>query len=164
MRHITRNNHGFTIVELLIVIVVIGILAAITIVAYNGVTQRANTSSAQMAAETVARKSEAYNSELGSYPYSTTGSDLTADSTKSYFIPSASIAFTLATTQPTTPATVKILKCGTTPNSTQANIISANSNITGLRIYYWTYTGTPSAANYATAGSDTGSGIACPTS
>ena len=32
---------GFTIVELLIVIVVIGILAAITIVAYNGVQQRA---------------------------------------------------------------------------------------------------------------------------
>ena len=31
---------GFTIVELLIVIVVIGILAAITIVAYNGVTKR----------------------------------------------------------------------------------------------------------------------------
>lgn len=32
---------GFTIVELLIVIVVIGILAAITIVAYNGVQQKA---------------------------------------------------------------------------------------------------------------------------
>ena len=32
---------GFTIVELLIVIVVIGILAAITIVAYNGISQRA---------------------------------------------------------------------------------------------------------------------------
>jgi prepilin-type N-terminal cleavage/methylation domain-containing protein len=37
-----KNKHqvGFTIVELLIVIVVIGILAAITIVAYNGVQQR----------------------------------------------------------------------------------------------------------------------------
>lgn len=33
---------GFTIVELLIVIVVIGILAAITIVAFNGIQQRAN--------------------------------------------------------------------------------------------------------------------------
>ncbi|HET8884096.1 MAG TPA: prepilin-type N-terminal cleavage/methylation domain-containing protein, partial [Candidatus Saccharimonadales bacterium] len=32
---------GFTIVELLIVIVVIGILAAITIVAYNGIQERA---------------------------------------------------------------------------------------------------------------------------
>ena len=36
----TRQT-GFTIVELLIVIVVIGILAAITIVAYNGIQTRA---------------------------------------------------------------------------------------------------------------------------
>ena len=35
-----KKQTGFTIVELLIVIVVIGILAAITIVAYNGMQQR----------------------------------------------------------------------------------------------------------------------------
>src|SRR5450759_2009792 len=38
------NRRGFTIVELLIVIVVIGILAAITIVAYSGIQQRARDS------------------------------------------------------------------------------------------------------------------------
>ncbi len=37
------KQKGFTIVELLIVIVVIGILAAISIVAYNGIQQRAQT-------------------------------------------------------------------------------------------------------------------------
>lgn len=37
----TRPTLGFTIVELLIVIVVIGVLAAITIVAYNGMQVRA---------------------------------------------------------------------------------------------------------------------------
>lgn len=36
-----KNSQGFTIVELLIVIVVIAILAAITIVSYNGITARA---------------------------------------------------------------------------------------------------------------------------
>jgi len=39
-----NKQPGFTIVELLIVIVVIGILAAITIVAYNGIQQRARDS------------------------------------------------------------------------------------------------------------------------
>lgn len=42
-----RKQTGFTIVELLVVIVVIGILAAITIVAYNGVQNRASDAAVQ---------------------------------------------------------------------------------------------------------------------
>ena len=41
------KNRGFTIVELLVVIVVIGILAAITIVSYTGISQRATVASIQ---------------------------------------------------------------------------------------------------------------------
>ena len=37
-----KNAYGFTIVELLIVIVVVGVLAAISIVAYSGVSNNAN--------------------------------------------------------------------------------------------------------------------------
>ena len=37
---VRKLNQGFTIVELLIVVVVIAILAAITIIAYNGITTR----------------------------------------------------------------------------------------------------------------------------
>jgi len=47
---------GFTIVELLIVIVVIGILAAITIVAFNGVQDRAKASAAQAAATQASKR------------------------------------------------------------------------------------------------------------
>jgi prepilin-type N-terminal cleavage/methylation domain-containing protein len=59
---------GFTIVELLIVIVVIGILAAITIVAYNGIQDRAHASSAQVAAHSVAGLLGAANATNGNYP------------------------------------------------------------------------------------------------
>jgi prepilin-type N-terminal cleavage/methylation domain-containing protein len=47
MNRPSRNATGFTIVELLIVVVVIAILAAITIVSYNGITNRAKESAAQ---------------------------------------------------------------------------------------------------------------------
>jgi type IV pilus assembly protein PilA len=42
-----RRTRGFTIVELLIVIVVIAILAAITVAAYTGIRERANLSAVQ---------------------------------------------------------------------------------------------------------------------
>lgn len=39
-----RKQHGFTIVELLIVVVIVAILASITIVAYTGIQQRSKNS------------------------------------------------------------------------------------------------------------------------
>ncbi len=62
------NTKGFTIVELLIVIVVIGILAAITIVAFNGIQTRGRDSAAQSLGNSILKKAEAYNSVSGAYP------------------------------------------------------------------------------------------------
>ena len=55
MRMNNKKQQAFTIVELLIVIVVIGILAAITIVAYNGIQTRAKDTQIKDTAAKVAK-------------------------------------------------------------------------------------------------------------
>ena len=62
------KSRGFTIVELLIVIVVIAILAAITIVAYNGIQNRAKTSAGNAGANSLMKKAEAFNTINSVYP------------------------------------------------------------------------------------------------
>jgi len=59
----TTASRGFTIVELLIVIVVIGILAAITIVAFNGVQNKARAGAAQSAVSQANKKILTYAAE-----------------------------------------------------------------------------------------------------
>ena len=67
------GKNGFTIVELLIVIVVIGILAAITIVAFNGVQERANSSTVRSDLGSIAKKVELFRVDSASSSYPTTG-------------------------------------------------------------------------------------------
>lgn len=61
-------RHGFTLVELLIVIVVIAILAAISIVAYNGITQRAYHNRATSELSSIAKAVALYRADKGEYP------------------------------------------------------------------------------------------------
>ena len=61
-------HKGFTIVELLIVIVIIGILAAISIVAYNGVQNKAYNSAVQSDLRQLATKLSLYESDQNRYP------------------------------------------------------------------------------------------------
>lgn len=67
-RQLLNPNRGFTIVELLIVIVVIGILAAITIVAYNGIQQRARVATVSSDLEGAAKQLAMDQVTASSYP------------------------------------------------------------------------------------------------
>ncbi|HSH18719.1 MAG TPA: prepilin-type N-terminal cleavage/methylation domain-containing protein [Candidatus Saccharimonadales bacterium] len=62
------TQKGFTIVELLIVIVVIGILAALVITTYNGIQQKGRNTERQTDAKSVQGQLEAYYAQNGKYP------------------------------------------------------------------------------------------------
>jgi prepilin-type N-terminal cleavage/methylation domain-containing protein len=76
-----RSASGFTIVELLVVIVVIGILAAITIVSYTGISQKAVLASLQSDLSTSAQKLKMYQVEHSAYPAALDDSNCPKDST-----------------------------------------------------------------------------------
>jgi prepilin-type N-terminal cleavage/methylation domain-containing protein len=63
-----HKQRGFTIVELLIVIVVVAILAAITIVAYNGIQNRSKSAQFLAAIDAYVKAAEIYKIENGDYP------------------------------------------------------------------------------------------------
>jgi len=68
MKAVSHNRSGFTIVELLIVIVVIAILAAISIVAYNGIQARAETAKSVSAVASWAKAIRMYSIDTDSWP------------------------------------------------------------------------------------------------
>ena len=68
MISLKKSNKGFTIVELLIVIVVIGILAALVITTYAGIQSKARNSKRSSDVAAVQTQLEAFYSQNGYYP------------------------------------------------------------------------------------------------
>ena len=120
-----KSEKGFTIVELLIVIVVIGILAAIVIVAFNGVQNRAKTQSSQASASNVQKKIEAYNAATGNYPTISTYSALT----------------TALNGQPESTLANSGVTLGTPNNSTtnRVGVYTCSAGGTGISVTWYSY-------------------------
>ncbi len=79
-RRASRTNNGFTIVELLIVVVVIAILATITIVSYSGITKRAQQVSILAQVDRFEKSLRMYKETYGEWPLmpATTGQHFSA--------------------------------------------------------------------------------------
>jgi len=152
-----KDERGFTLVELLIVIVVIAILAAITIVAYSGITARANSSKAQANAESAQKVAEAMNADNGYYPAlaGSTGCVLAAAPTTT--------CFALGSTSTKLPSGMTVIPSAATPTITASNgtntvayaCLTTCSSATGGYIAYWNFTS--GAVNYVYVGNASGS-------
>ena len=82
----SRISFGFTIVELIVVIVVIGILAAITIVAYTGINQKAIVASLQSDLENAYKQMELLKVDNDGYPTNITPTTFKSSNGNTYVI------------------------------------------------------------------------------
>ena len=142
--NITKADKGFTIVELLVVIVVIGILAAITIVAYNGVQNRAKATANNANAQEVQNKAEIYAADAGNGVYPSNGTTFKTFTDTSAL--SSAVKTVLTTTAPSAsnPSGITYAPC-------------PSSNPTGAKIAYWDPSLATPAVAYLYAGNATSS-------
>ncbi|MNY36965.1 Type II secretion system protein G precursor [compost metagenome] len=151
-----KTTKGFTIVELLIVIVIIGILAAITIVAYNGIQNRGKAAAYQSDANSIDKKIEAYNAVNSAYPLTAAGADaatVTAQTTAGTNLTTL-LNGTAESKLPANLAIFAVVPITTVPTNAQATTaINASSSVNsyfvawcsagkGIRLYYPDPTGT----------------------
>lgn len=160
----TQAQSGFTIVELLIVVVVIAILAAITIVSYNGITNRANASAAQSTAVTVQKKAELYASDgpTGKYPSNFTNLSTAAPST-TYYLTGVTNTAAADPTSSNGKTSISYLVCGVNA-SAAATSLATVTNVTGAQIRYFDFgagTGTQSVTVGQTTGTANSYNVSC---
>ena len=146
------KSRGFTIVELLIVIVVIAILAAITIVAYNGVQNRAKSSAGQALANTIAKKAEIFNASENGYPtnaafIANTGAGTAGNPKEAKLDNTAAVQTAVVTS--------------TTANNGQVVTYLGGCTGGGAKIGYWDFGATTPAVVYVYIGGATSGSAGC---
>jgi len=151
-----KTSFGFTIVELLIVIVIIGILAAITIVSFNGVTSKANISKSQSDLKNMQKLIEMYKVDNGTYPNTSQTwyfSDAAGASGGDGFIPGIVPTYAKSLPRPTAGAYIyisngtdyKIMRFSNVPSGEWAMVPTALADAAGTqykdRYGYWSLNG-----------------------
>jgi prepilin-type N-terminal cleavage/methylation domain-containing protein len=113
MISLKKRNQGFTIVELLIVIVVIGILALLVITTYSGIQAKARNSKRQTDVQSIQTQLEAYFSQNGFYPSLTdmnTGTSATTNANSTWAATNMKSLDQTALVDPSNPNASKQLK------------------------------------------------------
>jgi len=143
LRNIKNKENGFTIVELLIVIVIIGILAALVIVAYTGIQNRARTTKANTNATALQKKLEAYAADdgLGNGKYPTLVSGVNG------MTGTASLSGTGITA-------IRVALDGSSGQTNSVQFLSCASG-DGYQLKYWDYTTGAASTNTLTGGTQT---------
>lgn len=135
MRFHAAKQTGFTLVELLVVIVVVAILASISVVSYTGMQNRAKTSAGEQLAAQVVNKAQAFHTFQSVYPAAGANSAATianfnavdeARLTDNVQFVSGTLSALNASTAQGGKA-VHYRACGTSPN------------FTGAAVSYWSY-------------------------
>lgn len=144
-----KANQGFTIVELLIVVVVIAILAAITIVSYNGITKQANASAAASLAASVKKKAELFATGGPTNTYPRAFNDISGGAAIIGVTPSrttgASDSWYVTGVSNGTPTadngkkTVQYQTCGHNGTATAPLTVAAMTTIVGGRVQTFNY-------------------------
>ena len=112
----TKQDKGFTLVELLIVIVILGILATVTVFAVTGITNKGKTSACQSDVKSLQTAEEAYSANTGNY---TTSQQALVDAGLMHAL--TTNPFTIALTTVGSPAIASYTITGGGPNCTGTN-------------------------------------------